>query len=126
MSNHEMIPFGEWCANVAGESVKAALKVAEGLAALAAAAISPLIYLGGLVYFKALEGRSNCLVWAVWAKVRNRRRKIVCVRNSRGRRHWQVIGVDGSRWEWYAKGASQRSRFKNIWYRGEARKVGSK
>lgn len=123
MSNHELAPFGQWCASVLKESGKALYQIAEGVVILALALISPAIYLVGLIYFRLLEGRSNCLVWALWAKLRNRKRRIVCVRNVRGRRHWQVIGVDGSRWEWYAKGASQRSRLANLWYRGEAKKV---
>lgn len=123
MSNHELQPFGMYCKSVLIESGKSAYQIVEGLLILALAVISPAIYLGGMIYFGALEGRSNCLVWAVWCKVRNRKRRIVCVRNVRGRRHWQVIGVDGSRWEWYAKGASQRSRLANLWYRGESRKV---
>lgn len=123
MSKHELVPFREWCASVVKESGKAAYQIAEGVIILALALISPAIYVVGLVYFGALEGCSNCLVWALWAKLRNRKRRIVCVRNARGRRHWQVIGVDGSRWEWYAKGASQRSYLANLWYRGEAKRV---
>lgn len=123
MSRYELTPFSEWCKSWVVESLGALRRIVEGLILIILAAMSPAIYLGAMIYFGLLQGRSNCLVWAVWCKIRNRKRRIVCVRNVRGLRHWQVIGADGSRWEWYAKGSSQRSRLANLWYRGEARKV---
>lgn len=123
MSDYELMSVDDFYKKVLGEAGRALYQVIEGLIILFLVAISPAIYLGAIVYFSLFAGRSNCLVWALWAKLRNRSRRIVCIRNVRGRRHWQVIGVDGSRWEWYAKGASQRSRWANLWYRGEAKKV---
>lgn len=127
MNDMELIPFKEWLRNLGKVFFEALHGIGEGvLLLLCALFVAAPAYAVAYLYVWLLQGRSNCLVWALWAKARNWKRKVVCVRNSRGRRHWQVIGVDGSRWEWYAKGASQRSRLANLWYRGEAKKVGSK
>lgn len=123
MSNNELVPFREYMKNTMGLGVTAFFGLVESVTVLCLVALAPIAYPLTALYLLGVQGRSNCLVWAVWCKVRNRKRRIVCVRNARGRRHWQVVGVDGSRWEWYAKGASQRSRLANLWHRGEARKV---
>lgn len=132
MSSKELMPFGEWCKKVAIESAKASYQIGEGLLILALVLISPAIYACGVIYFRALEGRSNCLVWAVSQRLKHAWRcrrwssaRVICVRNARGRRHWQVLVPDtGNVYEWYAKGASKRSRLANLWYRGELKKVG--
>lgn len=128
MSKHELEPFSTWCASVAKEAGKATYQVAEGVLVLAACAISPLIYVLGAFYFLCIEGRSNCLVWAVGQKLRHWRiTQIIWVKNSRGRSHWQLlVRPNGHVYEWYAKGASQRSRLANLWYRGEMKKVGNR
>lgn len=132
MSNHELMPFSDWCKQVAKAALQAVCDLVGALATLAACAISPLIYVLVAFYFLCIEGRSNCLVWAVVQRLKyasSRRRwsaaQIICERNVRGRLHWMVwIPETGNIYEWYAKGASQRSRLANLWYRGEMKKVG--
>ena len=128
MSNHELIPFSDWCKQVAKAAFQAVCELVTSLATLAACAISPLIYVLGAFYFLCVEGRSNCLVWAVGQKLRHWRiTQIIWVKNSRGRSHWQLlVRPNGHVYEWYAKGASQRSRLANLWYRGEMKKVGNR
>lgn len=128
MSNHELMPFSDWCKQVVKAALQAVFELVQALAVLAACAISPLIYVLGAFYFLCIEGRSNCLVWAAVKKLRNWRiTQIIRVKNSRGRTHWQLlVRPTGNVYEWYAKGASQRSRLANLWYRGEMKKVGNR
>lgn len=81
-----------------------------------------------LAYFLFIRGHSNCLLWAVSQKLKAWRVvDIIRVKNSRGRSHWQIkVRRTGDIYEFYAKGASQRSRLANLWYAGEVKRVASK
>lgn len=126
MSNNELMPFGEYMASTLKLGVKAFFGLVESVTVLCLVAAAPLVYPVTALYFLCIKGRSNCLVWAVWMRLKNRKTvRIRCVRNVRGRRHWQVVvSATGHVYEWYAKGAAQRSRLANLWYRGEVKKVG--
>lgn len=114
------------------DSIKSdAWDVAVGIIGVVTAIVCIVLLPAALVYFKFLKGHSNCLLWAVEQRVKYawRRRKwaavrIIAVKNSRGRLHFQVRVADtGNVYEWYAKGASSRSRLENLWYKGEMKKV---
>ena len=66
---------------------------------------------------------SNCYIEAWRAKRRNPAVIIRAVRNKAGRKHWQWI-EDGQVYEFYGKGASQRSYLGNLLYRGKNIAVG--
>lgn len=108
-------------ASVAWDGLK---DVAGGLFALALALVAVLMIPAFWLYWRWWVGYGNCLTWAIGRWVRHpRTTRIIRVMNSRGRSHFQVIR-DGYVWEWYSAGSSKRPRYKNIWYKGECKKVG--
>lgn len=67
--------------------------------------------------------RCNCLVWALIMKARwGRHVRIQCVLNRSGRYHWRVMFAHGA-YEWYARGASTRHWARNLWYKGQCKRV---
>lgn len=108
---------------VVGEDLKTlALSVVGIVAALLAIPSLPF----APVYFLFVQGHSNCLFWAVGQKLKAWRVvDIIRVKNSRGRSHWQIkVRQTGAIYEFYSKGAAQRSRVRNLWYKGHMRLVG--
>ncbi|WP_288936995.1 hypothetical protein [uncultured Sphingomonas sp.] len=106
-----------------GEDLKTLVMSVAGIVA-ALLAIPSLPF--ALVYFLFIQGHSNCLFWAVGEKLRSWRVvDIIRVKNSRGRSHWQIkVRQTGAIYEFYSKGAAQRSRVRNLWYKGHMRLVG--
>lgn len=67
---------------------------------------------------------SNCLIAALlaWARSPRGSVRLVVRRNRCGR--WHVLWRDGERlFEFYGRGASQRTYLQNLLYRGEVREV---
>lgn len=106
-----------------GEDLKTLVMSVVGIVA-ALLAILSLPF--ALVYFLFIQGHSNCLFWAIRQKVNAWNVvDIIRVKNSRGRSHWQIkVRQTGAIYEFYSKGSAQRSRLRNLWYKGHMRLVG--
>lgn len=111
---------------LAGVIVSDLATLGVSLVGIVAALLAILLLPFTLLYFLFIHGHSNCLFWAVGQKLKAWRVvDIIRVKNSRGRSHWQIkVRQTGAIYEFYSKGSSQRSRLRNLWYKGHMRLVG--